>query len=162
MHNKSLHTLQCATPLGMLTLTAHDTALVGADFDQVVLKNTPQHHQHPQHPVLLETQRQLQQYFAQERTVFDLPLDLSNGTPFQQSVWHSLLPIAFGTTCSYSHIAQAIGNERAVRAVGGAIGRNPISIIVPCHRVIGRDGSLTGYSGGMHRKIALLQREGVL
>lgn len=153
-------TLQFPTPLGIITLTAHDSALIGADFDKAALENSQNHHAHP---ILAEARLQLEQYFAKERTVFTIPLDLhDHGTPFQQSVWQQLVPIAMGTTCCYGDVALAIGNPRAVRAVGGAIGRNPISIIVPCHRVIGRDGTLTGYSGGIHRKIALLELEGIL
>jgi methylated-DNA-[protein]-cysteine S-methyltransferase len=101
----------------------------------------------------------LQQYFARERTVFTLPLDLGRGTPFQQRVWQSLLAIAAGTTSTYGSIAHAIASPKAVRAVGAAVGRNPISIIVPCHRVVGSTGALTGYAGGLDRKIALLQLE---
>ena len=142
-----------------MTLVAHDTALLRADFDRPATENATGH---PNHPVLNQARLQLEEYFAKERTVFDLPLDLGNGTLFQCSVWQQLVPISFGRTCSYGDIARAIANPRAVRAVGGAIGRNPISIIVPCHRVIGSNGSLTGFSGGMHRKIALLELEGVL
>jgi methylated-DNA-[protein]-cysteine S-methyltransferase len=90
---------------------------------------------------------------------FDLPLDLSGGTPFQQSVWQALLSIAAGQTRRYGELASQIGRPAAVRAVGAAIGRNPLSIVVPCHRVVGADGSLTGYAGGLDRKAALLERE---
>lgn len=148
--------LQFPTPLGVLTLVAHETALLRADFDRPATENAPNH------PILAKARQQLEQYFSKERTVFDIPLGLEDGTPFQRSIWQQLRPIPFGRTCSYGDIARAIDNPRAVRAVGGAVGRNPISIIVPCHRVIGSDGSLTGFSGGMHRKIALLELEGVL
>ena len=90
-----------------------------------------------------------------------MPVDL-HGTPFQRAVWQALLQIAPGETTTYAEIARAAGSPRGVRAAGVAIGRNPVSIIVPCHRVIGHDGGLTGYSGGLHRKEALLQFEGVL
>ena len=149
-----------ATPLGPMTLAAHDTALVWAGFDGQ--KHAPDTSAWPlaaDHTVLRQACEQLQQYFAATRTVFDIPLDLSSGTAFQQSVWRSLLGIASGTTCSYATISQQIGKPKAVRAVGGAIGRNPISIIVPCHRVVGSNGALTGYAGGVDRKIALLQIE---
>jgi methylated-DNA-[protein]-cysteine S-methyltransferase len=155
-------TVRCnlATPLGAMTLAAHDTALVWAGFDGQ--KHAPDTSVWPlaaAHTVLRQACEQLQQYFVSERTDFDIALDLSSGTAFQQSVWRSLLGIASGTTCSYGTISQQIGNPKAVRAVGGAIGRNPISIIVPCHRVVGSNGALTGYAGGIDRKIALLQLE---
>ena len=149
-----------ATPLGPMTLAAHDVALVWAGFDSQ--KHAPDTNAWPMsdaNPVLRLAREQLQQYFASKRTAFDIPLDLGSGTLFQQRVWHALLGIAPGTTCSYGDISQHIGNPKAVRAVGGAIGRNPISIIVPCHRVVGSNGALTGYAGGIDRKIALLQLE---
>jgi methylated-DNA-[protein]-cysteine S-methyltransferase len=105
--------------------------------------------------------RQLREYFAGHRKVFDLPL-APRGTPFQQEVWRALRKIPFGRTSSYSAIAERIGRPKAVRAVGAANGKNPIVIVVPCHRVIGRDGSLTGYAGGVERKQRLLALEGVL
>ena len=118
------------------------------------------------HPVLKQAMQQLTAYFAgnfsNKRTQFDVPLDLSGGTAFQQSVWQALLAIAPGTTASYGQISRDIGKPAAVRAVGAAVGRNPVSIIVPCHRVMGADGSLTGYAGGLDRKTALLALEGVL
>ncbi len=103
---------------------------------------------------------QLGQYLAGARMSFDLPID-PRGTPFQREVWAELLRIPFGQTATYKAIATAIGRPRAARAVGHAIGRNPLSIIVPCHRVIGVSGSLTGYGGGLWRKAWLLQHEGV-
>ncbi|MEM1184717.1 MAG: methylated-DNA--[protein]-cysteine S-methyltransferase [Planctomycetota bacterium] len=109
---------------------------------------------------IASTLEQLSGYFAGTRRVFDVRLDLQ-GTDFQRSVWTALLDIPFGQTRSYADIARAIGNPDAVRAVGLANGRNPVSIIVPCHRVIGSDGSLTGYGGGMDRKRWLLAHEGV-
>ncbi|MGH8821789.1 MAG: methylated-DNA--[protein]-cysteine S-methyltransferase, partial [Rhodoferax sp.] len=116
-------------------------------------------HVDARHPVLVRAVQQLTEYFAGERTVFDLPLDLRGGTAFQQSVWHALLRIPRGTTTSYGAISSGLGKPAAVRAVGAAVGRNPISVIVPCHRVLGSDGSLTGYAGGLDRKVALLQLE---
>ena len=94
--------------------------------------------------------------------MFTLPLDLRSGTAFQQAVWHSLLAITASSTQTYGAVSEAIGRPKAVRAVGAAIGRNPISIIVPCHRVVGSTGALTGYAGGVERKHALLHLEGVL
>ena len=108
--------------------------------------------------MLLETERQLREYFEGRRKVFDLKLDFS-GTEFQQKVWSALLTIPYGETRSYAQIAKQIGRPDAVRAVGAANGRNPISLIVPCHRVIGSDGSLTGYAGGLPAKRALLELE---
>ncbi|WP_458372624.1 methylated-DNA--[protein]-cysteine S-methyltransferase [Pseudomonas veronii] len=110
-------------------------------------------------PVLLETERQLQEYFAGARHRFELELDFT-GTDFQKQVWQTLLTIPFGETRSYSQIAQQIGNPKAVRAVGAANGRNPISIIAPCHRVIGASGGLTGFAGGLAAKQYLLALEG--
>jgi methylated-DNA-[protein]-cysteine S-methyltransferase len=109
--------------------------------------------------VLLQAQQALRQYFAGQRQQFELPLDLDQGTPFQQQVWRRLLEIPAGQTISYGTLARQIGRAAAVRAVGAAVGRNPISIVVPCHRVIAADGALTGYAGGLPRKVALLQLE---
>jgi methylated-DNA-[protein]-cysteine S-methyltransferase len=110
--------------------------------------------------LLVRAQAQLAQYFAGQRHPFDLPLDLGPCTALQQRVWQALLEIAPGDTCSYGELARRIGQPRAVRAVAGAVGRNRLSIFVPCHRVLGSDGSLTGYAGGLARKRALLQLEG--
>jgi methylated-DNA-[protein]-cysteine S-methyltransferase len=111
-------------------------------------------------PVLAESVRQLGEYFAGQRRAFELPLDL-RGTPFQRAVWDALLRIPFGESRSYSGLAQELGRPRAARAVGQAVGANPVSIIVPCHRVLGQNGSLTGYGGGLERKVALLWLEGL-
>jgi methylated-DNA-[protein]-cysteine S-methyltransferase len=107
---------------------------------------------------LTAVRTQLEEYFRGERTTFDLPLSLS-GTAFQRRVWEELRRIPFGETTSYSEIARAIGNPKSVRAVGTANGSNPVAIIVPCHRVIGKGGSLTGYAGGLPRKRWLLHHE---
>ncbi len=149
-----------ATPLGPMTLAASDTALVGAWFNgqqhQPSLDGWPVQ---AQHPLLRAAGQQLLEYFAGTRQHFGLPLDLSGGTAFQQAVWAQLQQIASGSTVSYGQISQQIHHPAAVRAVGAAVGRNPISIIVPCHRVVGAKGALTGYAGGLDRKIALLQLE---
>ncbi|MDI1239700.1 MAG: methylated-DNA--[protein]-cysteine S-methyltransferase [Polaromonas sp.] len=116
----------------------------------------------PAHPVLQQVMSQLTEYFTGQRTQFDVPLDLAYGTAFQQSVWQALLKIPQGGTASYGEVSQRIGKPAAVRAVGAAVGRNPVSIIVPCHRVMGANGALTGYAGGLDRKTALLKLEGVL
>jgi methylated-DNA-[protein]-cysteine S-methyltransferase len=110
------------------------------------------------HPVLLETQQQLNEYFQGHRTQFDLALDFA-GTEFQQKVWQALLMIPFGETRSYKQIAEQIGNVKAVRAVGAANGKNPISIIAPCHRVVGANGKLVGFAGGLENKDVLLKLE---
>lgn len=112
------------------------------------------------HPTLVETERQLREYFAGTRKQFNLELDFA-GTEFQKRVWQALLTIPFGETRSYSDIAHQIGNPKAVRAVGAANGKNPISIIAPCHRVIGSNGTLTGFAGGLTAKQTLLQLEGI-
>ena len=155
------------SPIGAMTLAATHAGLAGVWFDG-------QRHLPPElaklqswpvstsHPVLQQTAQQLTQYFAGRRQVFELPFDLSGGTAFQQAVWQALLGINPGATCSYGSISKTIGNAAAVRAVGAAVGRNPISIIVPCHRVLGADGSMTGYAGGLDRKTALLKLEGAL
>jgi methylated-DNA-[protein]-cysteine S-methyltransferase len=111
------------------------------------------------HPVLLETERQLKDYFAGARKAFDLTLDFA-GTPFQKKVWQALLTIPCGETRSYAQIAAQIGSPKAVRAVGAANGRNPISVIAPCHRVVGSSGDLTGFAGGLEAKAWLLGLEG--
>jgi methylated-DNA-[protein]-cysteine S-methyltransferase len=153
------------SPLGPMTLAATHAGLAGVWFDgQRHLPNelaTPSWPANAAHPVLIKTAQQLTEYFAGQRHVFDLPLDLSGGTGFQQAVWQALLHIAPGDTASYGRISKSIANPAAVRAVGAAVGRNPISVIVPCHRVLGADGSLTGYAGGLARKTALLTLEGV-
>ena len=115
------------------------------------------------HPLLEEVQRQLAAYFAGDLRCFDLPLAL-DGTPFLRQVWQQLLSVGYGQTASYQAIAHAIDNPKAVRAVGAANGRNPVAIIVPCHRIIGSGGrpKLTGYGGGLWRKEWLLRHEGVL
>lgn len=149
-----------ASPLGTMVLAATEAGLAGVWFDGQRHQPDPSGWQQaPGHPVLQQAQAQLAAYFAGERHSFDLPLDLSPGTAFQQSVWRALLSIPYGSTQSYGALSVAIGKPAAVRAVGGAVGRNPLSIIVPCHRVVGAQGALTGYAGGLERKTALLQRE---
>lgn len=148
------------SPLGTLILAATPRGLSGLWFDdQRYLPPWAAWPQVDDHPVLLATQDWLAAYFGGSPEHFDQPLDLSAGTAFQQSVWQALLKIPLGQCSTYGQISQDIGNPTAVRAVGGAIGHNPIGIIVPCHRVIGKDGSLTGYAGGLARKTALLELE---
>ena len=112
-----------------------------------------------EHPILRATERQLAEYFAGQRKAFDLTLDFA-GTDFQKKVWRALLTIPFGETRTYAQIARQIGRPKAVRAVGAANGRNPISIVAPCHRVIGSSGALTGFAGGLAAKAYLLRLEG--
>ncbi|MGI9135274.1 MAG: methylated-DNA--[protein]-cysteine S-methyltransferase [Rhodoferax sp.] len=148
------------SPLGPITLAARGPALVGVWFDGQ--RHFPDlHHwrQDAAHAVLQQAAAQLQEYFTGRRRSFDLPLDWSGASAFAQRVWQQLLRIAPGSTSSYGAISAAIGQPGAVRAVGGAIGRNPLSIVVPCHRVLGARGALTGYAGGLERKVALLQLE---
>ena len=145
------------SPIGRLRLVSDGEKLLRIEF--------PQFHQGDgepaQDPVLASRARQLAEYFRGERQHFDLPLG-AQGTHFQHSVWAALARIPHGETRSYRDIAQAIGKPSAVRAVGSANGRNPLPIVVPCHRVIGADGSLTGFAGGLQAKTCLLQLEGVL
>jgi methylated-DNA-[protein]-cysteine S-methyltransferase len=112
----------------------------------------------PEHPILIEAERQLSEYFTGERIRFDLPLQL-NGTEFQKKIWRALREIPFGETKSYQDLARAVGSPKASRAVGAANGKNPLSIVVPCHRVIGANGALTGFAGGLETKAALLALE---
>lgn len=148
------------SPLGPMTLTATDKGLAGIWFDgQKHMPDTSAWPVQAQHPLLLRAQAQLREYFAGQRQQFDLPLDLARGTAFQQQVWRGLLDIPAGQTIAYGTLATRIGRPAAVRAVGAAVGRNPITVIVPCHRVVGADGSLTGYAGGLERKVALLHLE---
>jgi methylated-DNA-[protein]-cysteine S-methyltransferase len=151
------------SPLGGITLAATDAGLAGLWFDaQRHAPDMAGWRSDADHPVLREAVAQVHDYFAGRRNAFDLPLDLSHGTAFQQAVWQALRAVAPGQTTSYGRLSAGIGNPAAVRAVGAAVGRNPISVIVPCHRVLGAGGGLTGYAGGLHRKSALLALEGVL
>lgn len=147
--------------LGPITLAASERGLRGLWFeDQHYFPELPDRPFSPRDSLLQEAEKQLGEYFSGKRKMFDLPLDFSRGTSFQQSIWHELTRQPFGVTTTYSELANRIGRAKAVRAVGAAIGRNPISVIVPCHRVLGSDGSLTGYAGGLERKIELLRIEG--
>ena len=148
------------SPVGALKLVAHDQALVAVMWDNEDHKRVrlAELIENIQHPLLLKVKQQLEQYFAGQRQQFNLPLDFQ-GTDFQQQVWRALLTIPYGETRSYKDIALQIGNEKAVRAVGAANGRNPISIIAPCHRVIGSGGALVGFAGGLDKKQILLSLE---
>ena len=159
--SKVIYTAHIDSPLGGITMAATDQGLAGVWFDQQRhWPDTAGWIPKDDHPALLEAAAQLHDYFAGRRERFDMQLDLSHGTAFQQSVWQALLAIPQGATKTYGALSAEVGNPAAVRAVGAAVGRNPISVIVPCHRVLGADGSLTGYAGGLHRKTALLELEG--
>ncbi|KRB86642.1 cysteine methyltransferase [Sphingomonas sp. Root710] len=149
------------SPVGPLKLVANDAGLVAIlwpDDDPRRVRLGPLAAD-DHHPILVETARQLAEYFARTRTRFDIPLDFQ-GTDFQKSVWRALLAIPFGETRNYAAIAREVGRPAAVRAVGAANGRNPISIVAPCHRVIGSSGALTGFAGGLKAKEFLLRLEG--
>lgn len=151
---------QMTCPFGTVHLYAsehHLKALLFKPWQAV----EPNELNHSTNSVLEKTKAQLREYFAGQRQTFDIPLG-SNGTDFQKTVWQTLLKIPFGETWNYGELATAIGNKNASRAVGAANGKNPISIIVPCHRVIGANGTLTGYAGGLKAKEWLLKHEGVL
>lgn len=149
------------SPVGALKLVGSDDGLAAILWDNDRPGRVPLSiiAEDANHPVLVETERQLREYFFGERQTFDLQLDFA-GTDFQQKVWQALLAIPFGETRTYSQIAVGIGSAKAVRAVGAANGRNPISIIAPCHRVIGSAGDLRGFAGGLERKAYLLRLEG--
>ncbi|MGY5763944.1 methylated-DNA--[protein]-cysteine S-methyltransferase [Brachybacterium sp. DNPG3] len=154
-----------STPIGRYLVAARPDALVGvwreeqSHFPAGARRSALGAERTGPHPVLDAAEAQLREYLAGERTAFDLPLDPA-GTPFQHAVWERLAAIPRGTTVTYGTIAQDIGRPRAAQAVGAAVGANPISIIVPCHRVLGASGSLTGYAGGIATKQALLLLEG--
>jgi len=150
------------SPVGELTLVADESGLAAILWeddkpDRVRLGALTEK---ADHPVLVETELQLGEYFAGERRTFDVPLSFA-GTDFQKRVWAALLAIPFGETRSYGEIADQLGNPGASRAVGAANGRNPISIIAPCHRVVGSNGKLTGFAGGLEAKAFLLDLERV-
>ena len=150
-----------ASPVGPLKLVASDAGLVAIIWhdDRPGRVRLGDLEEAPDHPVLLHAERELGEYFAGERTSFSVPLDMV-GTDFQKAVWNALLTIPFGETRSYGEIARQVGRPTAFRAVGAANGQNPLSIIAPCHRVIGSDGSLTGFGGGLPAKQYLLGLEG--
>lgn len=148
------------TPVGMLTLVASDIGLAAILWqdDKPERVRLASGERSDDDRLLCQVEQQLQEYFAGQRETFDVPLDFV-GTDFQKSVWHALLTIPYGETRSYGDIARQIGNDKAVRAVGAANGKNPISIIAPCHRVIGSSGKLTGFAGGLETKRILLALE---
>lgn len=148
------------SPVGELKLVASDEGLAAVLWENDNPKRVPlaEGERHDSHPVLQQVRQQLQEYFANQRTQFVLPLDV-RGTEFQKRVWDALLGIPFGETRTYGQIAKQLGTPSASRAVGAANGRNPISIVMPCHRVIGSSGRLTGFAGGLEAKAYLLNFE---
>lgn len=156
----SLASKVISSPVGKLTLVASDKGLVAVLWpnDKPTRVRFSENITTAENAILAKAEKQLNEYFAGKRNSFDLPLDM-RGTDFQKNVWEALLSIPFGETRSYAQLAKQIGNPQAVRAVGAANGRNPISIIVPCHRVIGANGKLTGFAGGLNTKDHLLTLE---
>lgn len=152
------------SPVGELRLVEHDGALAAIEFSPFAEPDAPgtpvpRGARDDEHPVLVRACTQLRAYFAGELTEFDLPL-APHGTPWQQAVWEQLRAIGYGETTSYGEVASRLGRTNAAsRAVGLANGRNPIPIVIPCHRVVGADGTLTGYAGGLERKQVLLRLE---
>ena len=148
------------SPVGKLRIVASAKTLVAVEWEAKSAKR--KRHDaltfDPRHPILREAERQLGEYFAGKRTRFDLPLE-AHGSEFQKKVWRALEKIPYGKTRSYLDLAKAIHSPKACRAVGAANGRNPLPIVVPCHRVIGADGKLTGFAGGVERKAMLLAHE---
>jgi len=158
---RMLSSMRIASPVGPLTLVADASQLLAVlwpneGHQRMRFEKTCED---LHHPVLVEAQRQLTEYFRGKRTTFELPIHFL-GTAFQQRVWRQLLSIPYGQTRSYGQVARAIGNPSSFRAVGAANGKNPLSIVVPCHRVIGASGELTGFGGGLDVKAALLDLEG--
>ncbi|MDR1173711.1 MAG: methylated-DNA--[protein]-cysteine S-methyltransferase [Puniceicoccales bacterium] len=146
------NTISCGTDVGPLTIAAEGNHIVGIDFGETSSANCVNV------PIIDEAFRQLSEYFAGKRKIFNLPLKLF-GTDFQKSAWEALLKISYGQTATYGDIAKMIGKRKAYRAVGMACHRNPISIVIPCHRILGANGNLTGYGGGISVKSWLLELE---
>ncbi len=151
------------SPMGRMVIAASATGLTGAWFEGQ--KHMPELSawtplpDPASHPVLARTAQELARFFRGDAPRFTMPLDLRAGTPFQQQVWAALQRIGYGQTVSYGALAQQLGRPTGARAVGAAVGRNPVSVIVPCHRVLGAGGALTGYAGGLDRKTGLLRLE---
>jgi methylated-DNA-[protein]-cysteine S-methyltransferase len=145
------------SPFGEIRITATEKG-IGELHIEGKKSSAPSSRSHRPHPAIRQTGKALSDYFSGKQKTFSLPLDL-RGTPFQKAVWRELLRIPYGQTRTYGEIARRIGKPRAARAVGMACHRNPVGIIIPCHRVIGADGSLTGYAGGLKTNRALLDRQ---
>ena len=150
---------QFDTPHGTMLVTATPKGLAGVYFKgQKHFPKKREWRRDARHPVLRQARRELAEYFAGKRARFDVPLD-PQGTVFQRSIWKAISKVGFGKTLTYGELARRAGHAGSARAAGAATGRNPISVIVPCHRIMGSDGSLTGYAGGLNRKRALLRLE---
>ncbi len=168
---KVLYVDEMESPLGILTMVATDAGLCQIQFGSFSSNDTTIKARlkkmgltgELQHCTenLQQVKRQLHEYFNRKRTAFELPLHLC-GTPFQKKVWEALLQIGYGETRSYKQVAQSVGAPKAVRAIGGANNQNPIPVIVPCHRVIGSNGNMVGYGGGLDKKELLLSLEGTI
>jgi methylated-DNA-[protein]-cysteine S-methyltransferase len=156
----SIHYELVPSPLGTMLLVARGDALAGIHFQGERYRPAiaPDWRRAKDHPAVRAAQAQLDQYFAGERTSFDLPL-APLGTPFQRTVWQAIGTVPYGATISYRELAARSGRPGSIRAAGTATGRNPWTIVVPCHRIVGSNGSLTGYAGGLDRKRALLALE---
>jgi methylated-DNA-[protein]-cysteine S-methyltransferase len=151
------------SPLGPVIAIADDAGLTHVDFvgAKYERKTAPGWIEDPAAPALRACGKQLAEYFAGRRTAFDLPL-APQGTPFQQRVWQEIARVPYGKTITYGELAKRAGAPGQARAAGAATGRNPLGVVVPCHRIMGADGSLTGYAGGLDRKRGLLELEGAL
>ena len=150
---------QFETPQGTMLATATDNGLAGVYFKgQKHFPKQRDWRRDARHPVLRQAKRELAEYFAGRRKRFDVALD-PQGSVFQRSIWKAISKVGFGRTLTYGELAQRAGHPGSARAAGAATGRNPLSVIVPCHRIMGADGSLTGYAGGLSRKRALLELE---
>jgi methylated-DNA-[protein]-cysteine S-methyltransferase len=159
IHSISIFSTTVESPLGAIRIDANADAILGVYFSGQRWEPAPIPDAQNEHTAIIrQCSRQLNEYFSGNRNRFDLPL-APQGTPFQQSVWQQIASIESGALLSYGTIAQRIGRPSASRAVGAATGRNPISIIIPCHRVVGASGQLTGYAGGLDRKTFLLKLE---
>lgn len=157
-----LYTKHYSSPIGVLEISANDTYLTHVLFREAQKKPSKQLDETPEiSSIIEETIKQFDAYFAGKLKDFDLPM-LTEGTDFQRNVWEFLKTIPYGKTISYLEFSRRIGNEKAIRAVGTTNGKNPLTIILPCHRVIGSDGSLVGYGGDLWRKEWLLRHEGAL
>lgn len=158
--HKQLVYKDMSSPVGAIRMIASETGLAailweGEDYERTKLSSPVRD---DNALILLQTEEQLKEYFAKQRIVFDVPLDFK-GTPFQVRVWEALLQIPYGITKTYGELARLLGDIKTVRAVGGALNKNPISIIVPCHRVVGASGKLVGFAGGLENKSILLDLE---
>ncbi len=159
----NLQRMNINTPLGVMIIAASDEGLAGLWFeDQQHMPKYAGWNIVRSHPVLDQAKREIDLYFKGQCKTFSTPRAPAWGTEFQRQVWETLMTIPLGRTMTYGDIAKKLNNPAAVRAVGAAVGRNPWSIMAPCHRVLGADGGLTGYAGGLERKIELLRLEGVL